>query len=54
MPEIKTAQKKKSPAEKLQELKAQAEAKKESGQKITVADLEERIKLIEELLVKKP
>lgn len=53
MPEIKTTQKKKSLAEKLQDLKVQAEVKKEGGQKITVADLEERIKVIEEMLGQK-
>lgn len=50
MPKIKKAQKKQGPAERLQEVRAAAAAKKKSGQKTTVADLEERIQALEELI----
>lgn len=50
MPKIKSALRKMKPIEKLREIKSRAEEKKASGSKITVAELEERVKAIEEVI----
>ena len=51
MPKIETALREKTAKEKLQELKEQAASKRAKSQKITLAELEERVEAIEDILI---
>jgi len=48
MPKIKSVQRKKTVDERIKELQDQAKNKKDEGRKLTVAELEERINLLEQ------